>query len=83
MLIKVKRINYWSLGAMLWFVIMDANNKRYQRLSLNRSATDEVLLLTKVDDMLDIVVVEQAAVDVSEDDRSTTRIVHAEFNTIS
>lgn len=52
--ITVKRTAVWSLGPMIWYVIQDDEDNRYQRISLAMDPTDECLLLTKVGDVLNI-----------------------------
>jgi len=74
--ITIERISMWSVGVRLWFVILGTDGIVYSRWSLSMDKTDEILMLSKVGDVISIVT--KGAEGSTPDDTRAT-IVSAEF----
>lgn len=66
--ITVRRFNYVNMGVRIWFQIQTTELRMFQRWSMLMNPTDEVLLLTKEGDVLEIDYIE----DIAEDEHAHT-----------
>lgn len=85
-IITIKRINRINSGVRIWYVIMDTDNKIYQRWSMIMDPIDEILLLAQIGDQLNIEYVEDSVEDpIHEQFQSFDRtlIVSCKFTTIT
>lgn len=61
--ITVKRFHCVNMGVRIWFQILTTEDKMYQRWSMLMNPTDEVMLLIREGDVLEIDYIEDIAED--------------------
>lgn len=74
--ITIARCNYVNMGVRVWFQILTTEGERFQRWSMLMNPTDEVLILMKEGDNLDIKYYEDTAEDlIHQTHESFNRII--------
>lgn len=52
--VTVARTSMWSIGVKNWYVFQDTEGNRYQRWSFQMDDTDEVLMLLREGDLVQV-----------------------------